>query len=399
MRLLVSIDANNIMKDMDGTYWCDTLHGYEFWLRYLEVFENILGASRVDKGIQTSKENLVRVDGENVVIAEFPMKKGMKEYILSFFSYMKAAKKAVSNVDCAVVRLPSVTGFYIMHYVLKKKIPVAIEVVADPEEAYSTNKIAQKLFSGLLKKAVLSANGVSYVTKNYLQSKYPSKASLTKENNYFESYYSSINLTQDFFAEPKKYEGILNREIKIIHTANSINNYLKGHDILLKVCKVVRDKGYNTSLIIVGDGRIRKNIEDLAVELGIQKYVTFTGLLSTKKEVRDYLISSDIYVFPTKAEGLSRSLIEAMAVGLPCIATPVGGTAELLEEEYMLNPEDVQGFASKIIELINNSKKMEIISMRNIEIAKNYSIDKLSVRRNQFYNKLRKLSDYQNITM
>jgi len=393
MKLLVSIDANNVMKDAEGTYWCDTLHEYEFWSRYLEVFKTVKGATRVASGIDFDKNKMHRVDGPNVEIAEFPMKKGMKEYVLGFFSFKRAAKMAVKDVDCTVIRLPSVVGFFVLYYAKKAEIPIALEVVADPHEAYSTNKIAQKLFTVLLKKAALSAYGVSYVTKDYLQKIYPSRARLYGDTGkYFEANYSTINLPEWYFAEPMKYNSS-NREITIIHTANGIHNYLKGHDILIKAVKAVRDQGFNVKLIIVGDGRMKYKFEELVDELGLNEHVLFTGLLSSQEEVRSYLQKSDLFVFPTKTEGLSRSLLEAMAVGLPCISTPVGGNPELLDKEYTIDPKNIQGFAAKIIELIQNPNKMEESSKKNIEVARNYRVDKITEKRNDFYKKLRKIAE------
>lgn len=126
-------------------------------------------------------------------------------------------------------------------------------------------------------------------------------------------------------------------------------------------------------------------------ELGIEEYVTFTGLLSSPQKVRDILIQADIFVFPTKAEGLPRALIEAMAVGLPCLSTPVNGIPELLNDKYLFDPLDVDGFVNKIIELINSPQILNEMSKENIEKAREYTLDKLKIRRTEFYMKLRKL--------
>ena len=60
------------------------------------------------------------------------------------------------------------------------------------------------------------------------------------------------------------------------------------------------------------------------------------------------LKKNDVFIFPSKSEGLPRAVIEAMAVGLPCLSTPVGGIPELIDEEYLFDPLDEMGFTNAI---------------------------------------------------
>ena len=94
-------------------------------------------------------------------------------------------------------------------------------------------------------------------------------------------------------------------------------------------------------------------------------------------------------VFPSKSEGLPRTIIEAMAVGLPCIASNVGGLPELLDKEYLFAPTDVQGIVEKICYLINNPQELENMSKKNIANVKQYSSDLLMKRRIAFYENLK----------
>ena len=178
---------------------------------------------------------------------------------------------------------------------------------------------------------------------------------------------------------------------QIVHTANNVNNYVKGHDVLIKAVKKLRDDNYDVNVLFIGDGQKKGEFLALADELGIKKYIMFTGILPSAEEVRKVLISADLFVFPTKAEGLPRSVIEAMAVGLPCISTPVNGIPELLEKEFLVEPLDVDGFVKKVKEFIDNPDLMEKCSDRNIIKAKEYEVSVLQSRRNKFYNKLRML--------
>ena len=162
---------------------------------------------------------------------------------------------------------------------------------------------------------------------------------------------------------------------------------------MIRVVKQLVDQGIDASVTFVGDGDLRPMLEKMAEELGIAARVTFTGLFGSAMDVREKLLEADIFILPTKAEGLPRAVIEAMAVGLPCLSTPVNGIPELLEPEYMLDPLDVDGFTKKIIELLHNPEKMTIASARNIEKAGEYEETILQKRRNEFYSQLKELAE------
>ena len=100
---------------------------------------------------------------------------------------------------------------------------------------------------------------------------------------------------------------------------------VKQLDTLMHALEQVRE----LHLVIVGDGPQRRQLEALARRVGVEHRVGFAGL---SNRVPDYLRASDAFFLPSRSEGMSNALLEAMACGLACIATPVGGTRELLRE-------------------------------------------------------------------
>lgn len=391
MRALIAVDAQ-LYRLKDGSIWTPSIYGYDFWRRYLQVFDSIVVAARV-MDVENKKivENYLRSDGEAVSFSALPFARGAKQYIQKWFRFMHSASKACENIQCAVIRLPSIPASFVEHYIWKKKIPYALEVVVDPQNAYPKGVI-QTVLTRHLKKTVMRANGVSYVTQFALQKQYPCYARVHgADSHHFESYYSTIVLRKDYFAPARDYYKH-SGPYRIIHVANNMNNDIKGHDILIKAVAKLRSCGEEVEVCFVGDGTKRREFEQLAKDLGIQDYVEFTGLLSSATKVREKLLQSDLFVFPTKAEGLPRVIIEAMAIGLPCISTPVNGVPELLEPEYMLDPLDVDGFTNKIIELIHNPEKMTRASVRNVEKANEYEETILQMRRNEFYGQLKAIA-------
>ncbi|PSQ05589.1 glycosyltransferase [Halobacteriales archaeon QS_6_71_20] len=102
----------------------------------------------------------------------------------------------------------------------------------------------------------------------------------------------------------------------------------KGHFELLTAWAQVRERGIDARLVLVGDGADREALEARAEELGCADSVEFPGM---RDDVPDVLAAMDVFAFPSHYEGMPGSVIEAMAAGLPIVATPVDGTAELLE--------------------------------------------------------------------
>lgn len=392
MNVLVAVDAQLFMTP-DGKVWSKTIYGYDFWKRYLDVFETVKVVSRLGKADYAQVEGYLRSDGDNVSFAPLPMVRGMKGYVKNVISFLKDAKKAVRDEDCAIIRLPSIPATFVEFVYARKHKPYVLEVVVDPLNAYAGNKLAAKVLTEQLRKSCLNANGVSYVTQYALQEQYPSRARISGKNTeeYFESYYSSIILKDAFFAPARDYSKIGNK-VKLVHTANNINNDVKGHDVVIEVVKKLNDLGIDASVTFIGDGDLRPELEKMAEVLGVGTKVVFTGLLGSAMDVREKLLDADIFILPTKAEGLPRAVIEAMAVGLPCLSTPVNGIPELLEKEYMFDPMDSQGFTEKIIELLQNPEKMGQTSMRNINKAREYEETVLQQRRIEFYTKLKNLA-------
>jgi L-malate glycosyltransferase len=107
----------------------------------------------------------------------------------------------------------------------------------------------------------------------------------------------------------------------------------KGHRFLLDAVALLRDRGLPCTLALVGDGPERPALEEQAARLGID--VRFLG---TRTDVESLLARADVVVLPSLHEGMSNAVMEAMAAGLPVVATEVGGTAELLRGRGLLVP-------------------------------------------------------------
>jgi glycosyltransferase involved in cell wall biosynthesis len=138
----------------------------------------------------------------------------------------------------------------------------------------------------------------------------------------------------------------------------------KDHEHLLHVARAVltRANGLRPQLLVVGDGPLRARLAAQAAALGVSESVVFTGSLA---DVRVPLAAMDVFVLPSRAEGLSNALLEAMAAGRPVVATAVGGTSEVLDAErtgVLVPPGDVDAMASAILGLLADATRARRIA-------------------------------------
>ena len=287
-----------------------------------------------------------------------------------------------------MLRLPSTVAFAVWIELQKHHIPYATEIVFDCYDGYRTSskiihKIIWMILHRLQVKACKNAIGVSCVTSHYLQQHYyPGSNGIT-------SYYSSIEITPDFYGKPRIFPD--KKHFKIIHVSNQVYYASrKGHNELIMVLSNLIKKGYEANVVFIGEdycGGIDK-LKEFAAKLGVSEYVSFTGFLS-HEQLRSALLDADIALLPTRAEGLPRVIIEAMALGLPCITSPVSGNPELIADELLIEYNDINGMTNSIIKLMTDKELYEKNSLRNIENSKQYSTTVLNPRRTSFFNKLR----------
>jgi len=139
---------------------------------------------------------------------------------------------------------------------------------------------------------------------------------------------------------------------------------VKNQALMLKALRALLDQNFRVRLILVGDGPERKNLERLAINLNLQESVIFTGFQS---QPADYLSLIDIFLLPSFTEGTSMTLLEAMSLGIPAVATRVGGTPEIVTEGetgLLIESNDLKGFTSAIQLLLENPDRRSAMAQQ-----------------------------------
>ena len=150
---------------------------------------------------------------------------------------------------------------------------------------------------------------------------------------------------------------------------------VKGVDVLIDAFNIIKQKGIDSTLTIVGDGEEKNELIEKVSNYGLGNNVIFTGRQSN---VIQYLDSADIFIYPSIwEEGFGISVVEAMARGCIPITFNKGGLPEIIENGkngFIVNDVSQEALANKIIEVINLKNKDEI-RKNAIETAKKFSID------------------------
>jgi glycosyltransferase involved in cell wall biosynthesis len=162
---------------------------------------------------------------------------------------------------------------------------------------------------------------------------------------------------------------------------------LKGLDYLIEALKIICERYTSTQLIIIGDGDDRKKLETLAHNLGLSDNIAFLGK-KPNTEIPKFLAESDIFVFPSLSEGFPNVLLEAMASGLPVVATNISGISEIIkdgENGLLVKPKNSQDLAEKILYLFQNDKLIRKMSENNLKTAKEYNWDIITAQLEEIY--------------
>lgn len=169
-------------------------------------------------------------------------------------------------------------------------------------------------------------------------------------------------------------------------------NYDKGFDVLIKAVKTVIDKGFkNIRLLIAGDGPVRKPLEKMIRNFKLESYVKLLGYIPHDK-INVLYSAADIYVSSSRRAAFDLSLLEALSVGLPIIATNTGGNFEIIDNAGVLvEPDDPKMLSRNLLHLIVDKHYREKLSLNAYtRFKKNFDIETVINSYVQFLNALTK---------
>ena len=154
-----------------------------------------------------------------------------------------------------------------------------------------------------------------------------------------------------------------------------------GIDVLIRAMKEVKKSISGAECWILGDGPERGALEKLSLSLGLGESVQLLGSIP-HEEVPNYLCKADVFVRPSRSEGMGNSFVESLSCGVPIIGTPVGGIPDIIEDGVtglFARPEDPGDLAQKILRLLRDRKLQNRIAVRGQDMVRDrFSWDRIA---------------------
>lgn len=393
MKVLVPLEVR-FQRTPDGACWSSAM-AYPFWQRYLSVFDGVEALARVED-CATVPADWQRVDGPGVAVTAVPYYVGPAGYLARRGEVIAAVRQALAGNHAVIMRVGSQVAACAEPFLRRRRRPFAVEVVGDPYAMFSAGSVRHPLrvffrwwFTRQLKRQCRDACAAAYVTREALQRCYPPGPDTVA------AWYSDVELGQGALAaSPRSYstppDNAGQRPWTLI-AVGALEQLYKGPDLALQALALLAQRGLDVRLRWIGGGRQVAAMKTLAERLGVEKRVEFLGQIARDRVLTE-LDRADVFIMPSRQEGLPRALVEAMARALPCIASAVGGIPELLDDGELVPNEDATALAQRLAALLGDGQRMTRLSARNLACAQDYREDLLRQRRERFYREVHRIT-------
>lgn len=366
-----------VQKDESNNHYSLVINDLMF-NRYLSTADEIVATIRVEPLSGANSRFIPQITQNKVRIREIPNISTVTGILFSRINAKKILLEEFILADYAIIRLPSMIGIIAVRLMNQLKKPYIIEVVGCPWDSYwnygAKGKIIAPFVTHIIKQQVYDAKYVIYVTNQFLQKRYPTSGKSINCSNV------EIGLSEDFVLTERLQKIRRNQDYKLLGTAAAVNVPYKGHEFVIKALSVLKKQGRTNYIYQLAGGGDQERLKKIASKFNVNNQIQFLGALS-RDALFKWLDQIDIYIQPSRQEGLPRALIEAMSRGAPCIGSYAGGIPELLEDEVLFSTSN-DGSSELSNMLYNYSEELMVRqAMRNYLIAKSYQKDLIQNRR------------------
>lgn len=285
------------------------------------------------------------------------------------FSVISKLKRIFNNECPDVIH----THLYVLPYVFlssgKRRIVHTIHTVAEKERSgiavyltrfiYHSRRVTPVAISDEIRKSISQFHNIP-------EDRIPVVLNGSPISNYYK---------KQSYAIPDK--------VRIIHVGSLIP--LKNHELMIEVANMLKKNNVNFKMEFAGAGYLKEKLQEKVCNLGLEDCVEFVGL---KDDISLFLKDADLFIFPSQYEGVPMSLIEAMASGLPIIASNVGGIPDMITDMangILIEPNEEQLF-SAIVNIVRDEDKRENIGKGAILASERFSATSMCEKYISIYN-------------
>ncbi len=377
---LVFIHDGPLFYDKEGNYYEYAYH--ELYERYSYLADEITFLIRT-KPSEGKKFTLVP---PQIKVISVPNFKSPKTILVNKPKAERIVEKCVRENDYFVLRTQSSIAQLAEKYIRKYNKPYIIESVGCSWDSYWNHGLLGKAVAPYMyyktRSIISRAKYVYYVTGKFLQKRYPTDGKTVSCSNVVIDAPKRATLEKRL----KKLKGFDPEKKLILGTAAALDTRYKGQEYVIKALRALVDMGYNVEYRLAGGYNGAKHdyfLRDLARELNVADRVKFMGNL-TADQMPEYYDSLDLYVQPSKQEGLPRAVIEAMSRGCPVIGTSIAGIPELIPKFCLFRKGSSETLISAVERVLNSD--MEKLAKRNFKKSTEFSREKLVKKREAFYD-------------
>lgn len=370
-----------VYVDRQGNVY-DVALNNEALAMYFSVVDSLDILIRIRSVDDVRKKSMSSISLENVRVVSLPDLLSVKGLLFERNRTRKIIEEHVQQADVIFARLPSFAGDYAIRLARKYDKPYIVELISCPWGTLWNHSMGGKMLAPFRYVATRNSMKASpyavYVTSEFLQNRYPSRG-------------RSIGCSDVVLAgvdervlawRLSRIDGWNAKNRVVLGTTGAVDVRYKGQEYIIRAIAQLNKQGCDFEYRIVGGGD-NSYLRSVAEKYGVTDRVKFLGTLPHAK-IFAYLSELDIYVQPSKTEGLPRALIEAMSCGLPALGTKTGGIPELLSSDCVFSPRfDIDEICSMLLSF--DREKMKLQASRNFAEAKKYEKHLLEARRQAFF--------------
>lgn len=373
----ISVCLEHRFYEYEGELYTKLSFSYPYWADYLNFFDEIKVVARAKK-VNALDPCMVKVTGPNVNFEGLPYYLGLKQFVFVLPKLFYKILKISLSDNYFLLRSGNSTNILALLLIILNK-PYLREYPGNIEEGvigFAGNSLKIRILAKFLH--IIAKFQGKFSKANSFVSEYCKTLYASHKPSYIFSSFKASEINKN------KQDYNIKGNFKIISVGRLEGE--KGHINLLNAISQLDDVP-KYEVHIVGDGSQKANLEKFAKDNNLS--VIFYGSVTDRDQLFSLLADSDVFIIPSLTEGMPRALLEAMAVGLPCIGSNVGGIPEVLSANMLYEATDI-GELKTLLGEVSQSKKirMQAASENREVITKLYSDEVLQAKKHEFWSQV-----------